>query len=213
MFRKKIPFGRIILPFFSAKVQNLAVFSFIYMIRIRFFGAAGINSEIFSARTVTHHLISARCCRMLRELISGQGNNRVGHSHARNVKQESGVKEASKYIFSSAVGKAFAKRKQRHVWKPRQGMQGSERVKKMAVLVLSKRILSVGPRCSWARAALQPTSTVVSLRKPTGTGAGTISTRNHRRQSQSSRHQTCQHEHQQDQRSFSVNSQCRYQHN
>ena len=79
---------------------------------------------------LTHHLISARCGRMLRELISGQGNNRVGHSHARNAKQESEVKEASKYIFSSGVGKAFAKRRQRHNWKPRQGMQGSERVKK-----------------------------------------------------------------------------------
>ena len=39
MFRlkKQIPFGRIIPPFFS-KVQNLTVFSIVYMIRIRFFG-------------------------------------------------------------------------------------------------------------------------------------------------------------------------------
>ena len=49
---KKNPFRTNYSSIFSAKVQNLAVFSFIYMIRIRFFEAAGINSEIFSARTV-----------------------------------------------------------------------------------------------------------------------------------------------------------------
>ena len=34
--------------FFSAKVQNLAVFSFIYMIRIRFFGPRELNQKGFS---------------------------------------------------------------------------------------------------------------------------------------------------------------------
>ena len=42
-------------------------------------------------------------------------------SRVRNVEQESEVKKASKYISSSGVGKALAKRRQRHVWKPRQG--------------------------------------------------------------------------------------------
>ena len=37
----------------------------------------------------------------------------------RNVARKSDVKEA--YISSSGVGKALAKRRQRHVWKPRQG--------------------------------------------------------------------------------------------
>ena len=49
---------------FSAKVQNLAVFSFMYMIRIRFFWARGINSEIFSGGTVM---------RLMRLLTSGAG--------------------------------------------------------------------------------------------------------------------------------------------
>ena len=44
---KKIPVRRI-LPPFSAKVQNLAVFSFIYMIRIRFFGPRELNQKGFS---------------------------------------------------------------------------------------------------------------------------------------------------------------------
>ena len=35
---EKIPFGRIIPPFFPSKVQNLTVFSITCMIRIRFFG-------------------------------------------------------------------------------------------------------------------------------------------------------------------------------
>ena len=37
---------------FSSKVQNLTVFSIIYMIRIRFFGPRRINSETFFGRTV-----------------------------------------------------------------------------------------------------------------------------------------------------------------
>ena len=37
---------------FPSKVQNLTVFSFIYMIRIRFFWARGINSEWVFRRTV-----------------------------------------------------------------------------------------------------------------------------------------------------------------
>ena len=48
MFRKKIPVGRII-PSFSAKVQNLTVFSFIYMIRIRFFGPGELIKKGFRA--------------------------------------------------------------------------------------------------------------------------------------------------------------------
>ena len=49
---KKIPFGRIIPPFFSAKVQNLAVFSFIYMIRIRFFGPGELIQRTFGEHGV-----------------------------------------------------------------------------------------------------------------------------------------------------------------
>ena len=52
MFRKKIPFRRIIPPF-SAKVQNLAVFSIIYMIRIRFFGPRELNQKGFSGARYT----------------------------------------------------------------------------------------------------------------------------------------------------------------
>ena len=37
---------------FSSKIQNLTVFSMIYMIRIRFFGPARMNSEPMSGRTV-----------------------------------------------------------------------------------------------------------------------------------------------------------------
>ena len=48
---KKSPSDELFLHFF-AKVQNLAVFSFIYMIRIRFFLAWWINSELFSGGTV-----------------------------------------------------------------------------------------------------------------------------------------------------------------
>ena len=48
MFRKKIPVGRIIPPF-SAKVQNMTVFSFIYMIRIRFSGPGELNQNGFWA--------------------------------------------------------------------------------------------------------------------------------------------------------------------
>ena len=46
--KKKIPFGRIIPPFFSEKVQNLTVFSVIYMIRIRFFGPGELIQNYFS---------------------------------------------------------------------------------------------------------------------------------------------------------------------
>ena len=59
--------------------------------------------------------ISASCFRMLQEMTSGQSNNRVRSLRVRNVEQESEVKEASKYISSSGVGKALAKRRQRHV--------------------------------------------------------------------------------------------------
>ena len=49
MFRKKKkPFGRIIPPF-SSKVQNLTVFSIIYMIRIRFFVPGELIQNGFSA--------------------------------------------------------------------------------------------------------------------------------------------------------------------
>ena len=62
MFRKKkIPVGRIIL-IFSAKVQNLAVFSFIYMIRIRFFGPGE-----FSGCTVR---VVDDCCAFVRRITA-----------------------------------------------------------------------------------------------------------------------------------------------
>ena len=51
MFRKKSISDELFLHF-SAKVQNLAVFSIIHMIRIRFFWAQGIKSELFFGRTV-----------------------------------------------------------------------------------------------------------------------------------------------------------------
>ena len=51
MFRKKFHSDELFLHF-SEKVQNLTVFSIIYMIRIRFFGPRGINSELFFGRTV-----------------------------------------------------------------------------------------------------------------------------------------------------------------
>ena len=38
---------------FSAKVQNLTVFSFIYMIRIRFFGPGELIQNYFFGRTVS----------------------------------------------------------------------------------------------------------------------------------------------------------------
>ena len=44
---KKIPFGRII-PHFSSNVQNLTVFSIVYMIRIRFFGPRELIKRFFS---------------------------------------------------------------------------------------------------------------------------------------------------------------------
>ena len=48
MFRKKIPFGRIIPPFFC-KSSESGRFSFIYMIRIRFFGPGELNQNYFRA--------------------------------------------------------------------------------------------------------------------------------------------------------------------
>ena len=42
---KKNPFRTNYSSIFSAKVQNLAVFSFIYMIRIRFFGPGELNQN------------------------------------------------------------------------------------------------------------------------------------------------------------------------
>ena len=57
---KKIPPGRIIPPFFS-KVQNLTVFSIIYMIRIRFFGPGELNQRTFSAAQYTHFPKNKNC--------------------------------------------------------------------------------------------------------------------------------------------------------
>ena len=48
MFRKK-SFSDELFLHFSAKVQNLTVFSFIYMIRIRFFGPRELNQKGFRA--------------------------------------------------------------------------------------------------------------------------------------------------------------------
>ena len=48
MFRKKKNTVGRFLPPFSEKVQNLVVFSFIYMIRIRFFGPRELNQKGFS---------------------------------------------------------------------------------------------------------------------------------------------------------------------
>ena len=50
MFRKKSPSDELFLHF-SSKVQNLTVFSIIYMIRIRFFGPGELFRIIFG-RTV-----------------------------------------------------------------------------------------------------------------------------------------------------------------
>ena len=44
---KKNPFRTNYSSIFSAKVQNLAVFSFIYMIRIRFFGPQELIQKYF----------------------------------------------------------------------------------------------------------------------------------------------------------------------
>ena len=49
MFRKKNPFRTNYSSIFSSKVQNLTVFSIIYMIRIRFFGR-GANLGLFTNR-------------------------------------------------------------------------------------------------------------------------------------------------------------------
>ena len=48
MFRKKSPSDELFLHF-SAKVQNLAVFSIIYIIRIRFFGPGELIQNYFRA--------------------------------------------------------------------------------------------------------------------------------------------------------------------
>ena len=45
-----------------SKIQNLTVFSIIYMIRIRFFGSRSINSEEVSARTVLGMILDAVIC-------------------------------------------------------------------------------------------------------------------------------------------------------
>ena len=69
MFRKKKnPRRTNYSPFFSAKVQNLTVFSFIYMIRIRFFGPGELNQKGFRAArykrcTCPHHW-SVFCLRL-----------------------------------------------------------------------------------------------------------------------------------------------------
>ena len=46
---KKIPFGRIIPPFFLQKFRIWPFFSFIYMIRIRFLGPGELNQNYFRA--------------------------------------------------------------------------------------------------------------------------------------------------------------------
>ena len=46
--KKKIPSDELFFHF-SAKVQNLAVFSFVYMIRIRFFGPGELIQNYFRA--------------------------------------------------------------------------------------------------------------------------------------------------------------------
>ena len=51
---KKIFFGRII-PHFSSKVQNLTVFSIVYMIRIRFFRTENISEEVFDGAVTGAH--------------------------------------------------------------------------------------------------------------------------------------------------------------
>ena len=48
-FDKKIPFGRIIPPFFLRKFRICPCFQFTYMIRIRLFGTVELNQKGFSA--------------------------------------------------------------------------------------------------------------------------------------------------------------------
>ena len=62
---KKNPFRTNYSSIFSAKVQNLAVFSFIYMIRIRFFGPQELIQKYFRrARYIPHiaHALSSGSC-------------------------------------------------------------------------------------------------------------------------------------------------------
>ena len=66
---KKIPFGRIRL--FSLKVQNLTVFSFIYMIRIRFFGSGELNqSGLGPAQYLLHFLWTLLTTRTSSQVMS-----------------------------------------------------------------------------------------------------------------------------------------------
>ena len=58
MFRKKSLSDELFLHC-SAKVQNLTVFSFIYMIRIRFFGPGELIQKGFRAAQYMHHLAAA----------------------------------------------------------------------------------------------------------------------------------------------------------
>ena len=128
--------------------------------------------------------ISASCCRMLQEMTSGQSNNRVRSSRVRNVEQESEVKEASKYISSSGVGKALAKRRQRHVQKPRQGCRDLSETRNSRARIAQKN------------SPLDQTALLMS--------AHHVATDLHSHM--------CQRKHQQHQRPLSVTTECRYQH-
>ena len=72
--------------------------------------------------------ISARCCRVLQELISGQGY-RVRSSRVRNVERKSEVKEASEYITSSGVDSAHDAQTASRL-EAKTETQGVERIKK-----------------------------------------------------------------------------------
>ena len=52
--KKKNPFRMNYSSIFSAKVQNLTVFSIIYMIRIRFFGPGELIQNYFSGAQYCH---------------------------------------------------------------------------------------------------------------------------------------------------------------
>ena len=60
MFRKKIPLQTNYSSIFSAKVHNLAVVSFIYMIRIRFFGPGELIQKGFSGAQYERHACGTR---------------------------------------------------------------------------------------------------------------------------------------------------------
>ena len=68
MFRNKIPFRTNYSSIFSSKVQNLTVFSIIYMIRIGFSGPGRIKSEGFLAARYARSS-GARLGNMVREVV------------------------------------------------------------------------------------------------------------------------------------------------